>query len=150
METNMTYHIADEKFNQLRIMSVAVCTAIKQKAPNALGLAGDLVNELIDIEGRHLDAERPLGADENIGSCEPGPLIRWDKTQSTWHTDIENVGRYSVRRTAKYGPFGAYLNGERVAGVPAAAKVGAVKRDVENRIRNAMQIAKLGHMITSK
>jgi hypothetical protein len=95
-------------------------------------------------------APAPLGADENIGSCEPGPLIRWDKTQSTWHTDIENVGRYSVRRAVARGPWAAYLNGERVAGVPAAAKVDAVKRDVENRIRNAMQIAKLGHMITSK
>lgn len=95
-------------------------------------------------------APKPLGADENIGSCEPGPLIRWDKTQATWHTDIENVGRYSVRRTAKYEPFGAYLNGERVTGVPTATKADVVKRDVENRIRNAMQIAKLGHMITSK
>lgn len=82
-----------------------------------------------------------LGAAENVGSCEPSPDIRWDKTQTTWHTDTK-AGRYSVRRVHKRGPFGAFLNNKPVA-VDTSLDVQAVKRAVELRIVEARRIANM-------
>lgn len=81
----------------------------------------------------------PLGLIENVGSCEPGPHIQWDKTQSTWHTDVDKVGRYSVRRLAKRQPYGAYLNNKSIP-VPTNPDASVVKRGVELRIIEARRI----------
>jgi hypothetical protein len=80
-----------------------------------------------------------LGATENVGSCDPGPMILWDKTQKTWHTDVPKVGRYSVRRMGKRMPFAAYLNGKQIA-AEEHTNVEVVKRSVERRIREAHRI----------
>jgi hypothetical protein len=53
----MVITITVEKFNELRVLSVAICEAIKANQPTALGLAGDLVNELIDIEDHAIDSK---------------------------------------------------------------------------------------------
>jgi hypothetical protein len=89
---------------------------------------------------RHLKPH-PFETDENIGSCEPDPvIIRWDKTGNVWHTDRENVGRYSVRRPAKRQAYAAYLNG-KIINVEASPDYEVVKRGVEYRIRTAIKIA---------
>jgi hypothetical protein len=87
-----------------------------------------------------------LGATENVGSCEPGPLIKWDKTQQTWHTDVDGVGRYSIRKGGELskvrGLWHAFLNGTPINGHGYSDKdLDAVKRNVENRINNARRIA---------
>lgn len=86
------------------------------------------------------DKPHPYVTDENIGSCEPSPLIQWDKTQSTWHTDVDKVGRYSVQRLGKRQPFAAFLNGKRIAGVPESTSQDVIKRDIERRIIEARRI----------
>jgi len=68
-------------------------------------------------------------------------IIRWDKTQKTWHTDIDKVGRYSVRRMDKRKPYAAYLNGERIMSEAVNSDVEKVKGDVETRIQRAHDIA---------
>jgi hypothetical protein len=95
---------------------------------------------LIDIENRYLDGERPLGPTENIGSCEPDPVIvRWDKTGSVWHTDVDKVGRYSVRRPGLRQPYEAYLNGKSLNLMPDSDP-GVLKRSIERRIKEARRI----------
>lgn len=69
-------------------------------------------------------------------------MIRWDKTQKTWHTNTK-AGRYSVRRTAKRAPYGAYLN-NKLLPVDLSSDVDVVKRAVELRIIEARRIAQLG------
>jgi hypothetical protein len=83
---------------------------------------------------------KPVGLDENIGSCEPSPLIRWDRTQGTWHTDTR-AGRYSVCRVRPRGPFGAYLSGNPITSVSPSLNIDVVKREVERCIRAARDIA---------
>lgn len=80
-----------------------------------------------------------LGATENVGSCEPDPLILWDRTQKTWHTDVDKVGRYSIRRMGSRMPYALYLNNKRV-GHDEFDDVAVAKRAVERRIREAKRI----------
>jgi len=70
------------------------------------------------------------------------PIVRWDKTQSTWHTDVDNVGRYAVRRMDKRKPYAAYLNNERIMSESVHSDAEIVKRAVETRIEKAFDIAK--------
>lgn len=67
-------------------------------------------------------------------------IIRWDKTQATWHTDIDRVGRYAVARTKPRGPYAAFLNGDRIVGEPVHSDAEIVKRAVESRIETARRI----------
>jgi hypothetical protein len=108
--------------------------------------------ECMDHEGRSVwrlsvggcaapPAPHPYDTDENIGSCEPrADLIRWDKTQKTWHTDVARVGRYSVRRTQSRGPYAAYLNGKQIDNVGEDTDVDVIKKRVETRIHEARRI----------
>jgi hypothetical protein len=83
---------------------------------------------------------RPVAPDENIGSCEPSPLILWDKTGGVWHTDTA-AGRYSIRRLGKRQPYGAFLNNKPISNVRENLSVDVIKREVEHRIRTARRIA---------
>jgi len=68
-------------------------------------------------------------------------IIRWNKTHSTWHTDVDKVGRYAVWRMGKRKPYAAYLNGERIMSESVSSNVEVVKRYVETRIEKALDIA---------
>lgn len=83
----------------------------------------------------------PVRPEENIGSCEPGPLILWDKTQQTWHTDVDKVGRYSVSRPTKRAPYRAYLNGKDLRLMPDSDPE-VLKRSINRRISEAVRINK--------
>lgn len=86
-------------------------------------------------------APKPVGLEENIGSCEPDPVsVRWDKTGRTWHTDVDKVGRYSVRRTGLRMPYCAFLNNQPINAIERSADVDEVKKAVERRIRHAVLI----------
>jgi hypothetical protein len=98
----------------------------------------ELEQLVVALLGVHVEPE-PLGPIENIGSCEPSPLIRWNKTQNTWHTDVGKVGRYSVRRLAPRQPWAAFLNGKRL-GNDSHTDVSVMKRVVERRIHTARRI----------
>lgn len=69
-------------------------------------------------------------------------IIRWDKTQKTWHTDVDKVGRYSVRRPGKRMPYQAYLNNKQIA-VDPNPDAEIVKRMIETRIHTARHINKV-------
>lgn len=83
----------------------------------------------------------PVTLDENIGSCEPGdfsgPLIRWDKTGSVWHTDVDKVGRYSLQRINRQ--WVAFLNNKPIEAI-SPGELDAMKRNVERRIDTARRI----------
>lgn len=84
----------------------------------------------------------PVRPDENIGSCEPGPDLRkplWDKTGKTWHTDVDKVGRYSVRRPGLRQDYRAYLNGEDLNLMPSNDPE-VLKRSIDRRILEARRI----------
>jgi hypothetical protein len=71
--------------------------------------------------------------------------VQWDKTQNTWHVDVGKVGRYSVQPVGLHVRgrgrlYGAFLNNERIAGVPSDHDVEAVKHHVEERIETARRI----------
>ena len=119
--------ITPEELNELRKASVAVLDAIKAGS-NAMSLAGDLVNALIDIEDRHLSDPDPL-------------IIRWSKTNDSWHTDIDGVGRYSVQRPRKRDPYQAYLNNKDLGLMPDS-NPDVLKRTIERRIHAAISISK--------
>lgn len=84
----------------------------------------------------------PLGPVENIGSCDPGPDMRkplWDKTGKVWHTDVDKVGRYSVRRPGLRQDFRAYLNGNDLGLMPSSDPE-VLKRSIDRRILEARRI----------
>lgn len=58
----------------------------------------------------------------------------WDKTQSTWHVDVDGLGRYAVYRMRKRGPYAAFLNGERIMDESVHSDAEVVKRKIETRI----------------
>lgn len=66
--------------------------------------------------------------------------LQWGKTANTWHLDIDGVGRYSVQRTDKGGPWGAYLNNQRLSTVTASRLQELVKTQVEDRVTEARRI----------
>ena len=136
--------ITADQFSALRVASTEILTLMRTHLHSDTLKAGvrveALVNMLIEIEDRHLDMNKPLGIDENIGSCEPSPLIRWDKTGSVWHTDIGKVGRYSVRRVNRL--WTAFLNNNPITSVTPGKDLGVVQRYVEHRIETARAINK--------
>jgi hypothetical protein len=101
------------------------------------------LEQLINALNRVNVTPEPLGLVENVGSCLPGPIVRWDKTGSVWHTDVDKVGRYSVRRQAAREPYAAYLNGVQLMMVMPDKDPSVIKRSVERRIRVAKQISQI-------
>lgn len=72
-------------------------------------------------------------------------MIRWDKTQNTWHTDVGKVGRYSVQPVGNHVRgrgrlHAAFLNNERITNAPSDFDADIVKRHVEDRIETARRI----------
>lgn len=68
---------------------------------------------------------------------------RWNKIQSVWYIDVAKVGRYSVERMNKDQPFAAYLNGKRLLSEMISGNAEDVKKNVDKRIKTAIDIAKM-------
>lgn len=72
-------------------------------------------------------------------------MIIWDSTGSgnakVWHTDISNVGRYSVQyRPGRKKSHRAFLNG-RALSPPVVGNINECKAAVQERIQTAKRIA---------
>lgn len=67
--------------------------------------------------------------------------VQWNKTQRTWHTDVDGIGRYSLQKPKGESVWRAYLNNVPLAGVPAGPNVEGLKEMIAERIVAAKIIA---------
>lgn len=83
---------------------------------------------------------KPVGLEENIGSCEPGPApLSWQLIGGRWFVDVDKVGRYMVKRPTARSDYRAYLNGNDLRLMPDKDP-SVLKRSVERRVREAQRI----------